>query len=53
MLVKFTLLENRVIHGTEFWTPTNIADGLDALSICIEAWVLSFFDWASWLIVCR
>jgi hypothetical protein len=37
-MLKFTVLENRVIHGTEFWTSTNIADGLNALTTCIEAW---------------
>ena len=31
-------MEDRVIHGTEFWTSTNIADGLNALATCIEAW---------------
>ena len=30
-------MENRVIHGTEFWTSSNIADGLNALATCIEA----------------
>ena len=34
--MKFNLLTDHVIHGTEFWTPTNIADGLNALAICIE-----------------
>ena len=34
---KFTAMENHVIHGTEFWTSTNIADGLIALATCIEA----------------
>jgi hypothetical protein len=34
--VKFSLLTDHVIHGTEFWTSTNIADGLNALAICIE-----------------
>jgi Organic solute transporter Ostalpha len=41
--MKFTLMENRVIHGTEFWTPTNIADGLDSLAVCIEACLFNFF----------
>jgi Organic solute transporter Ostalpha len=36
VLVKFNVLKNRVIHGTEFWTSTNVADGLNALTICIE-----------------
>ncbi|KAI9508983.1 DUF300-domain-containing protein [Russula earlei] len=32
----FNALKNRVIHGTKFWTATNIADGLTALTVCIE-----------------
>ncbi|KAF9530748.1 organic solute transporter Ostalpha-domain-containing protein [Crepidotus variabilis] len=32
----FGLLEGRVIKETEYWTATNIANGLDALAICIE-----------------
>ena len=36
MYVKFNALKGRVIHGTQFWTETNIADGLNALAICIE-----------------
>ncbi|KAH9970660.1 organic solute transporter Ostalpha-domain-containing protein [Russula compacta] len=32
----FDALENRVIHGTAYWTSTNIADGLSALAICVE-----------------
>ncbi|KAI0280622.1 DUF300-domain-containing protein [Russula aff. rugulosa BPL654] len=32
----FTALEGHVIHGTEFWTSTNIADGLNALTTCME-----------------
>ena len=36
-MLKFTALEGHVIHGTEFWTSTNIADGLNALATCIEA----------------
>jgi hypothetical protein len=39
VLVKFNALKGRVIHGTEFWTATNVADGLNSLTICIEAWV--------------
>lgn len=34
--MKINVLTDHVIHGTEFWTPTNIADGLNALAICIE-----------------
>lgn len=37
-MLKFTAMEGRVIYGTEFWTSTNIADGLNALATCIEAW---------------
>ena len=59
ILIQFTALEGRVIHGTllsfwlniylvrhefksfdvvgnQFWTATNIADGLTALTTCIE-----------------
>ena len=36
MHVKFSALKNHVIHGTQFWSATNIADGLNALAICIE-----------------
>jgi len=32
----FSLLQGRVIHATQFWTTTNITDGLNALAICIE-----------------
>jgi len=39
----FNALKNRVIHGTEFWTATNIADGLTALAICIEMVFFSLF----------
>lgn len=36
-------LKNRVIHGTQFWTSTNIADGLNALAICVEMVFFSLF----------
>jgi len=39
----FDALENRVIHGTQFWTATNVADGLTALTICIEMVFFSLF----------
>ncbi|KAF8262382.1 organic solute transporter Ostalpha-domain-containing protein [Lactarius quietus] len=39
----FNLLTDHVIHGTEFWTPTNISDGLNALAICIEMIFFSIF----------
>ena len=42
VLVKFNALKGRVIHGNQFWTATNVADGLNALAICIEAWVPFF-----------
>ncbi|KAG6916929.1 hypothetical protein DXG01_004690 [Tephrocybe rancida] len=32
----FSALEGRVIKETTYWTATNIADGLNALAICIE-----------------
>ncbi|KAG7439476.1 DUF300-domain-containing protein [Guyanagaster necrorhizus] len=32
----FSWLEGRVIHATEYWTAANIANGLNALAICIE-----------------
>jgi hypothetical protein len=35
-LVKISALTDRVIHATNYWTATNIADGLNALAICIE-----------------
>ncbi|KAH8982092.1 organic solute transporter Ostalpha-domain-containing protein, partial [Lactarius akahatsu] len=46
----FNALKDRVIHGTEFWTSINIADGLNALTICIEMIFFSaFMMWAfSW-----
>ncbi|KAF8200775.1 DUF300-domain-containing protein [Pholiota molesta] len=37
----FDALEGRVIKATEFWTETNIADGLNALAICIEMIIFS------------
>jgi hypothetical protein len=42
VLVKFNALKGRVIHGNQFWTATNVADGLNALAICIEACVPFF-----------
>lgn len=46
----FTVLEDHVIHGTKFWTSTNIADGLNALTTCIEtiffaAFMMWSFNW--------
>ncbi|KZT66067.1 DUF300-domain-containing protein [Daedalea quercina L-15889] len=43
----FDALEGRVIHATEYWTETNIADGLNALATCIEMVFFSaFMIWA-------
>ncbi|KAH9168370.1 organic solute transporter Ostalpha-domain-containing protein [Lactarius sanguifluus] len=51
----FNALKDRVIHGTDFWTPTNIADGLNALAICIEmiffsAFMMWAFPWKEYLV---
>ncbi|KAI0031306.1 DUF300-domain-containing protein [Vararia minispora EC-137] len=41
------LQSNGVIHATEFWTATNIADGLNALATCIEmVFFALFMMWA-------
>lgn len=37
----FKTLESRVIKATPYWTKTNIANGLNALAICIE---MAFFS---------
>ncbi|KAF8630617.1 hypothetical protein AX15_002772 [Amanita polypyramis BW_CC] len=43
----FDSLENRVIHGNAYWTATNVANGLNALTICIEMVLFSaFMRWA-------
>ncbi|KAI0628302.1 organic solute transporter subunit alpha/Transmembrane protein [Trametes polyzona] len=39
----FDALEGRVIKPTQYWTETNIADGLNALAICIEMVIFSAF----------
>ncbi|KAH9970659.1 DUF300-domain-containing protein [Russula compacta] len=39
----FNALKNRVIHGTSYWTSTNVADGLTALATCIEMVFFSLF----------
>ncbi|KIK09216.1 hypothetical protein K443DRAFT_671702 [Laccaria amethystina LaAM-08-1] len=41
----FIAMEGRVIHATEYWTETNIANGLNALTICIEMIFFSIFMW--------
>ncbi|ETW76861.1 hypothetical protein HETIRDRAFT_442143 [Heterobasidion irregulare TC 32-1] len=43
----FSALEGRVIHGTQYWTATNISDGLNALATCIEMiFFAAFMMWA-------
>ncbi|KAF9443865.1 DUF300-domain-containing protein [Macrolepiota fuliginosa MF-IS2] len=39
----FSALENRVIKATQYWTTTNISNGLNALAICIEMVFFSLF----------
>ncbi|KII84943.1 hypothetical protein PLICRDRAFT_45794 [Plicaturopsis crispa FD-325 SS-3] len=41
----FSALEGRVIKASLYWTETNIADGLTALTICIEMVFFSLFMW--------
>ncbi|KAF8633265.1 hypothetical protein AX17_004441 [Amanita inopinata Kibby_2008] len=41
----FDVLQVRVIHATRYWTKTNIAHGLNALTICIEMILFSAFMW--------
>lgn len=41
----FTWMQGRVIHETEFWTVTNISNGLNALAVCIE---MVFFAALMW-----
>ncbi|TDL18236.1 DUF300-domain-containing protein [Rickenella mellea] len=43
----FGQLEHKVIKPTQYWTSTNIANGLNALTICVEMVLFSlFFMWA-------
>ncbi|TFK35664.1 organic solute transporter Ostalpha-domain-containing protein [Crucibulum laeve] len=43
----FRALEGRVIKATQYWTTTNITNGLNALAICIEMVFFSaFMLWA-------
>ncbi|KAF7376189.1 hypothetical protein MSAN_00034000 [Mycena sanguinolenta] len=43
----FSALSSRVLKATQYWTTTNIADGLNALAICIEMIFFSgFMMWA-------
>ncbi|KAH7925788.1 DUF300-domain-containing protein [Leucogyrophana mollusca] len=44
----FSMLEGRVIKSTEYWTATNIADGLNALATCIEASMVFFSAFMCW-----
>ncbi|KAH9850854.1 DUF300-domain-containing protein [Lenzites betulinus] len=39
----FDALEGHVIKASKYWTTTNIADGLNALAICIEMVIFSAF----------
>ena len=38
------MLAGRVIKPTQYWTQTNISDGLNALTICIEVRAFPFVD---------
>ena len=40
---QFDALEGRVITASQYWTEENIADGLNALAICIEMVIFSAF----------
>ncbi|RDB25344.1 hypothetical protein Hypma_007883 [Hypsizygus marmoreus] len=43
----FSALNGKVIHATEYWTVTNISNGLNAFAICIEMIFFSaFMLWA-------
>ncbi|KIL54053.1 hypothetical protein M378DRAFT_174465 [Amanita muscaria Koide BX008] len=41
----FVLASHNVLKGTEYWTPRNVANGLNALAICIEIVFFSGFMW--------
>ncbi|KAG7098575.1 hypothetical protein E1B28_000506 [Marasmius oreades] len=41
----FHALEDRVIKATPYWTTTNIANGLNALAICIEMIFFAILMW--------
>lgn len=52
---QFDALEGRVIKPTQYWTETNIADGLNALAICIEmvlfsAFMLYAYSWREYVV---
>ncbi|KAI0824333.1 DUF300-domain-containing protein [Trametes gibbosa] len=51
----FDALEGRVIKATQYWTTTNIADGLNALAICIEmvifaAFMIYAYSWREYIV---
>ncbi|KAG8827697.1 hypothetical protein FS842_008317 [Serendipita sp. 407] len=42
----FSMLQDKkIIKATDFWTTTNIADGLNALATCIEMVLFAIFMW--------
>ncbi|KAF6754667.1 organic solute transporter Ostalpha-domain-containing protein, partial [Ephemerocybe angulata] len=41
----FKALQGRVIHATTYWTETNIANGLNALAICVEMVIFAGLMW--------
>ncbi|KAH6887355.1 organic solute transporter Ostalpha-domain-containing protein [Coprinopsis sp. MPI-PUGE-AT-0042] len=41
----FNALQGKVIHETRYWTTTNIANGLNALAICIEMVFFALLMW--------
>jgi len=41
----FSAMEGRVIKATRYWTAANIADGLNALTICIEMVFFAILMW--------
>ncbi|KAF7985464.1 hypothetical protein HWV62_5223 [Athelia sp. TMB] len=45
VLFQFDMLAGRVIKPTQYWTETNISDGLNALTICIEMMFFASFMW--------
>jgi hypothetical protein len=45
----FSILESHdVIKATEYWTATNVADGLNALCICCEVRSFQLLFFAVW-----
>ncbi|KAF8879061.1 organic solute transporter Ostalpha-domain-containing protein [Infundibulicybe gibba] len=41
----FSALEGRVIHETQYWSASNISNGLNALAICIEMVFFAILMW--------